>query len=72
MALIELVSWKTEDGKIFQDKNEAIKHHAKIMFKNKLIGFIEKFGFNGMTKSDVFDMIFQERNELFNILNEER
>lgn len=72
MATIEIIAYKTSDGKIFENESDAVDYETTTRLKNKIEAFVVTHGFEGMEQSDIEDLIFEKRNELFEILGEGR
>jgi hypothetical protein len=61
-------AFQTEDGKLFTDKGEAEKHQKDINLINALQAFTHKHCFSGMSSDDVYDILYDNREDLLRML----
>jgi dsDNA-binding SOS-regulon protein len=61
-------AFQTEDGKLFTDKGEAEKHQKNINLINALRAFTEKHCYSGMSSDDVYDILYDNREDLQRML----
>ena len=66
----EIKSWKTQDGKIFEDLNEANIHENKLIFNNKIDKLIEKHRGYSEFQEHTKNFICENKNELKKIFRE--
>jgi len=64
----EIRAFKTTDGFIFEDRETARQREQDLQIQNALYGFVEKYGCYEMTKDNVKDILYENREELMKIL----
>lgn len=68
MAVEEVKAYKTSDGKMFTNPNEAATHEREIVLRAKIEEFVDRHYFSGVTRSDVSDILIENSDELIKIL----
>lgn len=64
----EMLCFKSDDGFLFNTKEECIKYEKELKDKNNIKQFVEDHFYNGLTRNDLFDIIYENRIELKSIL----
>ena len=64
IQIVKVEQFKTSDGKIHPTMVEAKNHEVK----QELRKFMDDHWYNGMSKDDVADILFDHGIELYNIL----
>jgi hypothetical protein len=61
-------AYETTDGKIFRDSGEAQTHQKDLDTSGALNEFVLRHCYSGMSSNDVFDILYDNREELRGIL----
>lgn len=67
MAIKEIKMFKTKDGKTFEIESDAINHEKEVIIKEKLEEFADKNFYYNICKSDIADILYENRDELIKI-----
>lgn len=62
-------AYKTIDGKVFENYDEAVAHDKKVRFETDLKKFVDEMCYNGMDKHAIFDILKENVEELRAIMN---
>jgi len=66
----ETTCWKTSDGELFENKDEAKIHQIEIQLKSGLIKFVDDFYCHNMHSTDIVDELYRGRFILAELLKE--
>ena len=62
--------WETSDGEVFHNKEEAEDYEEKTSAKEAIRDFCGAHCWRSMTVNDMSDIIYENREELQEILND--
>lgn len=60
----EIKAFRTEDGKVFQNKIAATRHESNLAKRKTIESFVEKYCWSGMLKTDIKDVLFDHLDEI--------
>lgn len=65
----EIKCYKTSAGKIFESLIDAIRQEKEISLKKRINLWVDKYCWNGISKSDLEDYLFETRDEITQIFS---
>ena len=68
-GLKRIPSWKTTDGQVFVDKQEANQHQKDLVLKSSIEQIILRSMSSQMSVEEIGEAIFEQRLELYGALN---
>jgi|688.fasta_scaffold1713453_2 hypothetical protein len=68
----EVTKFQTEDGKFFDNLEEAKAHEDKRNLEIKLASFVEKHFCSGLSVDNIYDTLLEEKDELLKILTNKK
>lgn len=74
MPITEATVYKTSDGVIFDDRDQAIKHERAVDFRAKVVELVEHATDNALTatrKYALVDFVISNKESLFALLDKE-
>lgn len=66
-------AYKTIDGKVFEDREEAVEHERNLLMKKDVAKLLHRwYGYNGMIEDLYFvaENLIRDKEKLLNILGE--
>jgi hypothetical protein len=65
----EIKAYRTVDGKIFEKKKEADEHERECLVKEALRELVDREGYDGMSKDDIADLMWEYEEIILEIFN---
>jgi hypothetical protein len=60
----KIEAFKSEDGFMSEDIRQVEEHEKELALKTLFSEFVDAHGWNGMSKGDIGDMLYEDRAEL--------
>lgn len=57
MSVTQIIKWKTEDGKEFDNEDDALTHEAYAMRREELAMVLDQAWYRGIDKDDVVSVL---------------
>lgn len=67
----QIAAFETSDGTVFKDMTDANKHEQKNFMLKELKDLVEDNYWRNMTSDDIVELIFDNKNDIKQILNYE-
>ena len=67
----KITAYKASDGRVFEDSTKACEYQTELRIKARLDDLLENFMYRGIDSHEIKNALFNHRELLKDILNEE-
>lgn len=64
MEIKQILAYETTDGRLFTQQGAAVAHQKDLDLRAAVQSFVDSHCYSGMGSVDVFDMLYENRDEL--------
>jgi hypothetical protein len=71
LSFERIAAFRTSDGKVFETEKDAQEHLDNIELLERIRNFVDAHGYSGMCTSDIVDMLYENSDDLIEVLQGE-